>query len=121
MKERFAFRIFIARRILFGDTLHVVMRIFSTPLAKSASASLIFAVQTPIEPAASCSFAIAGHLCVLAWGRVATPVEASFFLIVAKFWSILSRSTQRAGVSSSHFDTPIGEPSAAFARMSAAV
>ena len=107
MKLRFVLRIVIARRILFAVTFDVVIRILSTPLANSASASLTFAVQTPIAPAASCSLAIAGHLCVLACGRVATPVPASFAFIVARFCSSLSRSTHSAGVSRSHFETPI--------------
>ncbi len=44
------------------------------PLAAKTSASLTFAVQMPIDPLASCSLAIAGHLCVLACGRLATFV-----------------------------------------------
>ncbi len=121
MNEGFFWRIAIARLILFAVTLLVVIRILSTPPANSASASLTLAVQIPIEPLASCSLAIDGHLCVLACGRLATPVDASFDFNVARFASNLSRSTQSAGVSSSHLETPITEPSAAFARISFAV
>src|SRR2546426_10929448 len=121
MNDPFALLIAIARRILFGVTLLVVIRILSMPPAKSASASLTFAVQTPMEPDASCSFAIAGHLCVLACGRLATRVSASFFRIVARFCSSLSRSTQSTGVSSSHFDTPTSEALASFTHISADV
>jgi hypothetical protein len=97
------------------------MRIRSIPLAANTSASLIFAAQMPIDPAAICSFAIAGHLCVFACGRLAIFSSASRDRIVATFCSSLSRSTQSAGVSRSHLETPLSAWSAALARISAAV
>ena len=90
------------------------------PLAENTSASLTLAAQMPIEPPASWSFATAGHLCDLPCGRLATFIAVSFVRIVAMFCSKTSRSTQSAGVSSSHFDTPVSVPSSAFARISAA-
>jgi hypothetical protein len=113
-------RIAIARRILFAVTFDVVIRIGSMPLAANTSASLIFAVQMPIDPPASCSFATMGHLCVFPCGRLATFIAVSFVRIVAMLRSKASRSTQSAGVSSSHFDTPVRLPSSALARISAA-
>ena len=106
MKWMFFFRSCIARRILRADGLLVVMQIFSMPCANSASASLSLAVQMPMAPAAICSFAMAAHLCVLACGRVAMPFRVSVACIFAMFCSILSRSTQSAGVSRSHFEMP---------------
>src|SRR5713226_1766137 len=91
------------------------------PFAENTSASLSFAVQMPMEPPASCSFAIVGHLCVLACGRLATFMSPSLVRIVAMFCESLSRSTQSAGVSSSHFETPVSLSSAARARISALV
>ncbi len=91
------------------------------PWAENTSASLSFAAQIPIDPLASCSFAIAGHLWVLACGRLATFNARSRVCIVAMFRSNASRSTQRAGVSSSHFDTPVSLSSAARACISVAV
>src|SRR6185369_2531020 len=99
MKQLFFLRIAIARRILFGDTFDVVIRIDSMPLAENTSASLILAAQIPIDPPASWSFATAGHLCDLPCGRLATCIAASLVRIVAMFRSNLSRSTQSAGVS----------------------
>ena len=113
------FRIFIARRILFGDTFDVVIRIARCRAAKT-SASLSFAVQMPMEPPASCIFAIVGHLCVFACGRLATFVSVSFVFIVAMFCDSLSMSTHSAGVSISHLEMPISLSSAAKPRISAA-
>ena len=73
----FVLRIAIARRILFGVTFDVVIRIGPMPLAENTSASLTLAAQMPIEPPASCRFAMAGHLCDLPCGRLATPIAAS--------------------------------------------
>ena len=120
MKRLFFLRIAIARRILFAVTFDVVIRIGSMPLAENTSASLILAAQMPIEPPASCSFATAGHLCDLPCGRLATCIAVSLVRMVAMFCSNVSRSTQSAGVSSSHFDTPVSVPSSALARISAA-
>src|SRR4029453_13886680 len=106
MKSGCALRSAIARLILFFDGFDVVIRILSTPLATIASASLSLAQQMPIDPLASWYFAIAAHLCVLACGRLGSPFFFSVASIVAIFFSILSRSTQSAGVSSSHFETP---------------
>src|SRR5574339_1238577 len=106
MKWECDFRRAIARRILFFDGFDVVIRILSTPLATIASASLSLAQQMPIDPVESWYFAIAAHLCVLAWGRLGSPYLFSAACMVAMFFSILSRSTHSAGVSSSHFDTP---------------
>ena len=116
----FVVRIAIARRILFGVTLDVVIRIGPMPLAENTSASLTLAAQMPIEPPASCRFATAGHLCDLPCGRLATSIAAILVRSVAMFRSNMSRSTQSAGVSRSHFETPDSVPSAAFARISAA-
>ena len=116
----FALRIAIARRILFGVTFDVVIRIEPIPLAENTSASLILAAQMPIEPPASCSLATVGHLCDLPCGRLATCMSVSLERIVAMLRSKTSRSTHSAGVSSSHFDTPVSVPSPAFARISAA-
>ena len=114
-------RMAIARRILFFETFDVVIRIGPIPLSENTSASLTFAVQMPIDPPASCSFAIVGHLCVFACGRLATLSGARFRRIDAMFCSILSRSTHSAGVSRSHFDTPVRSPASAWARISALV
>ena len=107
---------------MFFDGFAVVIRILSTPLATIASASLSLAQQMPIDPVASWYFAIAAHLCVFACGRLGRPYFFSAACIVAMFFSILSRSTQSAGVSSSHFETPgFTVPSTVMARISAAV
>jgi len=50
---------------------------------------------------------------------LATLIPDSFFFIVAMFCSNRSRSTQSAGVSRSHFDTPTRLPSSALSRISA--
>ena len=122
MKSLCDFRSAIARRILFFDGFDVVIRILSTPLAIIASASLSLAQQMPIEPVESWYFAIAAHLCVFACGRLGRPYFFSAACIVSTFFSILSRSTQSAGVSSSHFDTPgFTTPSTVMPRISAAV
>ncbi len=76
------------------------------PAANSASASLSLAVQMPIAPAAICSFAIAAHLCVLACGRTAILFALHSRCSFAMLRSSLSRSTQSAGVSRSHFEMP---------------
>jgi hypothetical protein len=60
-------------------------------------------------------------LCVFVCGRLGSPYFFSAVCIVAMFFSILSRSTQRAGVSSSHFETPGLPLSIRMARSSAAV
>src|SRR5918999_3876302 len=98
MKVLSAFRIFIARRIFDRDGLLVVIMILSTPALCSASASLTFAQQMPRDPVASWYFAIGAHLCVLACGRLGMPFFLSVACIFAMFRSILSRSTQSAGV-----------------------
>src|SRR5688572_19568311 len=122
MKLGCDFRSAIARRILFFDGFAVVIRILSTPLAAIASASLSLAQQIPIDPVASWYLAIAAHLCVFACGRLGRPNVFSAACIVATFFSILSRSTHSAGVSSSHFDTPgFTVPATVMARISAAV
>src|SRR4026207_476317 len=122
MKLGCALRSAMARLILFFEGFDVVIRILSTPLATIASASLSLAQQMPIDPVASWYFAIAAHLCVFACGRLGRPYFFSAACIVATFFSILSRSTHSAGVSSSHFDTPgFTVPSTAMARISAAV
>src|SRR5205807_9843937 len=100
-------RIAIARRILLAVTFAVVIRIGSMPLAENTSASLTFAVQMPIDPPASWSFAIAGHLCDLACGRLATFIAAILERIAAMLRSNASRSTHSAGVSRSHFDAGV--------------
>ena len=46
------FRMFIARRILLGEGLLVVIMIFSTPCSNMASASLTLAQQIPTDPVA---------------------------------------------------------------------
>ncbi len=107
----------IARRIFDGDGLVVVMQMRSMPAAMSASASLTFDVQMPRAPAASCFLAMSALLCVLACGRAPSPFAASRACIVVMFDSSASRSTQRAGVSRSHFETPIVS---SIARISAA-
>src|SRR4029450_1677989 len=106
MKFGCAFLSAIARLILFFDGFDVVIRILSTPFATTAPASLSLAQQMPIEPVESWYFAIAAHLCVFACGRLGRPYFFNAACIVATFFSILSRSTHSAGVSSSHFDTP---------------
>src|SRR5689334_11356768 len=106
MKSGWALRIAMARRILFFDGFAVVIRILSTPFATIASASLSLAQQMPIDPVASWYFAIAAHLCVFECGRLGSPVFFSAACMVAMFFSILSRSTHSAGVSSSHLETP---------------
>ena len=97
------FRIYIARFILFADTFDVVIRIGSTPLAVNTSASLIFAVQMPIAPPASCSFAIVGTLVVFRFGRrdlhLSEPGPHR-----REVRANLSRSTHSAGVSISHLE-----------------
>jgi hypothetical protein len=60
-------------------------------------------------------------LCVFACGRLGRPYRFIAACIVATFFSILSRSTQSAGVSSSHFDTPGLTASIGIARISSAV
>jgi hypothetical protein len=102
------FRSCIARRIFAGERLLVVMQMRSMPSVISASASPSFAVQIPVAPAASCIFAMSALLCVLACGRVAMPNRFAAACMVAMFRSSRSRSTQRAGVSRSHFDVPAG-------------
>ena len=62
------------------------------------SASLTLAVQIPTEPVSICIWAIAGHLCVFAWGRLAIPFAPIAVCILARFVSSRSRSTQSAGV-----------------------
>jgi hypothetical protein len=107
---------------LFFDGFDVVIRILSTPLATIASASLSLAQQMPMDPVASWYFAIAAHLWVFACGRLGRPNFFSAACIVSTFFSILSRSTHSAGVSSSHFDSPgFVVPSTVMARTSAAV
>ena len=49
---------------------------------------------------------IAAHLCVLACGRTAILLALQVRCILAMFRSILSRSSQSAGVSRSHFEMP---------------
>ena len=93
----------------------------STPCATIASASLSFAQQMPIDPVASWYFAIAAHLCVFACGRLGSPYFFIAACMIATFFSILSRSTQSAGVSSSHFETPGLVLSIVIARISAPV
>ena len=97
----------MARSILNGVTFVVVIRSCSIPLSNIATASLIFAVQIPTAPASNWSLAIAGHLCVLACGRLAIPLRDTVRSIVAKLASSASRSTHSDGVSSSHLDIPI--------------
>jgi hypothetical protein len=60
-------------------------------------------------------------LWVFECGRLGSPYVFTAACIVATFLSILSRSTQRAGVSSSHFETPGLATSISMARISAAV
>ena len=105
------FRRCIARRILNGVTLLVVISSRSIPCSKSASASLTFATQIPTEPVSSCRRAMAGVLCVLACGRLAMPLRSIVRCIVARFASSASRSTTSDGVSRSHIDTPSAESS----------
>ncbi len=113
----------MARRILKGVTLAVVMRTRSTPCSIIASASLTLAVQIPTAPSAICRAAIAGVLWVFTWGRNPIPFRRVVSRMRSKFASMASRSTQRAGVSSSHLEIaswPI-RPSSARARISAPV
>ena len=76
------------------------------PWSKSTCASLTFATQTPTDPVSSWMRATAGHLCVLACGRLAMPFRPTVRCIVAMFASKASRSTSSAGVSRSHTDMP---------------
>src|SRR5688500_195185 len=64
---------------------------------------------------------MAAHLCVFACGLLGSPYFFIAACIVATFFSILSRSTHSAGVSSSHFETPGLVLSIAIARISAPV
>ena len=107
MKSFARLRSCIARRILFGDRLPVVMQTLSTPCATIASASLSLAVQMPMAPAAICSFAIAAHLCVLACGRLSSLLRRNAACIFAMLASSLSRSTHKRGVSRSHLEMPV--------------
>ena len=83
------------------------MQMRSTPCAISASASLSFAAQMPMAPAASCIFAMSALLWVLACGRVARPKRFTAVCILAMLRSSRSRSTHSAGVSRSHFEMPM--------------
>ena len=53
MKLLLRFLMAMARRILLGEGLLVVMQMCSTPFSSIASASLTLAQQIPIEPVAS--------------------------------------------------------------------
>ena len=76
------------------------------PWSKSTCASLTLATQIPTDPVSSCIRAIAGHLWVLACGRLAMPLRATVRCMVAMLASSASRSTTRAGVSRSQIDRP---------------
>ena len=112
MKPPHHFFRYMARRILRGVTFTVVIRICSTPCSNITSASEIFAVQMPTDPVAICNRAMAGHLWVLAWGRLAMPLRETVVCMRSRLPSSRSRSTQRHGVSRSHLEMPASSAAA---------
>ena len=71
---------------------------FSIPPSASASASPSLAQHTPTAPAAIWRRAMSTLLCVLAWGRRATPARRANAAMAAMLRSNASTSTIRAGV-----------------------
>src|SRR4051812_24888790 len=70
----------------------------STPALTMISASPSFWQVMPLAPAAICILAIVGFLCVLMWGRLATPASSQAFWIRAMLRSTLSMSMTAQGV-----------------------
>src|SRR4051812_9143355 len=81
------------------------------PAITSASPSL--AQVTPIAPAASSLWAMAGIFWPLVWGRQFLPAPMIVRAILFRLRCITSRSTQSAGVSRSCFERPTSDASAA--------
>src|SRR3954471_16201305 len=70
----------------------------SIPALTMISASPSFWQVMPLAPAAICILAIVGFLCVLMWGRLATPASSQAFWIRAMLRSTLSMSMTAQGV-----------------------
>ncbi|MGY4369976.1 hypothetical protein ACVW1A_006041 [Bradyrhizobium sp. LB1.3] len=68
------------------------------PALAMISASPSFWQVTPFAPAAICIFAMVGFLCVLMWGRLATPASSQAFWMRAMLRSTLSMSMTAQGV-----------------------
>src|SRR5690625_2294930 len=71
------------------------------PASASTSASPSFATVTEVAPAASCSRATCGDLCVFACGRSVFPFRAASSAIFLMLRSSTAASTARTGVSTS--------------------
>ena len=60
-----------------APTISLAIKISCIPFSAMTSASPVFATAMPHAPAASCIFAISGHLWVLVWGRSAVPFSSA--------------------------------------------
>ena len=92
-----------------SPTTIVAIRMSRIPPAAITSASETFAQVTPIAPAASSSWAIAGVLWHFSCGRHCTPRAAQVAAILRIFASMRSRSMHSRGVSRSDFEAPIND------------
>jgi hypothetical protein len=73
----------------------------SSPASDITSASPIFWQVMPAAPASRCILAMSGILCVLMWGRFATPAASQAACTRAMLRSTRSRSITTAGVPNS--------------------
>jgi hypothetical protein len=81
-------------------TIWLAMKMSDSPAAAMTSASPTLATVMPVAPAAPCSLANSGILCVLVWDRRATPYLSAFAFIAAMLPRTRSMSMSRNGVSS---------------------